>query len=624
MATVRLMTMYESEAVDVYYTDGSRLYVSPCGSEFVLEKALPQGAHPLQAGERIRQRTRFAISDYKALLKDALKFRNKYATHPYLPEELISTNQQKWIHQNISEITWPAESSLETTRTNQETILKSSDGMGRLLLSVSGEEFHVEFYCMASQREGLKHSVEEYSSNQNKTHMAHLSTTRTDEVTRDGEPNGCTKNGPVIPSTTMETQNARPGQGYLFTTVVQHHSCASYPPKWHYPLTLAIRQWRTQQENPTENGSVATPEAFDSQTCQTPCTDVTPGVKSSLPESLPLRCNSPHMHRWNSGSSPLNEQPDEATATELVKVLWCQGVIYRIICGTVPIIEISPGDGSVIRSNGVLASYFTHYKAGCGLDDRMEITYFLSNLPPDIPGQKYSVSSVVTRANRVLECYNQARDSLKLTQMNCCWRKEVTSPEPLKLVQEAHVADWGHFLAFSDGSAEALFLDGVKVHSTWKTSGTAPAQMVDPSSWSQLTMPNGHQLLLQSHTPGPYKKYLSMTAEWCSWVAQTCLSPDQACSTQSANVESNQTAQSRSVVAELEKIKRLNFLLDNSHLITTHTSSKVPPEDSRMPGDITHMDSEASISEALRKTSQAIRDIDTLLSHKQYTSNNPV
>ncbi|KTG33500.1 hypothetical protein cypCar_00034143 [Cyprinus carpio] len=79
-----------------------------------------------------------------------------------------------------------------------------------------------------------------------------------------------------------------------------------------------------------------------------------------------------------------------------------------LVDGVIPMVEISPGDGSVIRSNGVPANYFTHYKAGAAHRDKIsplisvcsqavDCVYYLCGLPPDIPCQLYSV---VTRASR--------------------------------------------------------------------------------------------------------------------------------------------------------------------------------------------------------------------------------
>lgn len=65
MAAEVRMVLYEDDSVQVQYADGSRLQLSPCGSEFLFEKAPPVSAHPLEQPERIRQRTHFVISTYR-------------------------------------------------------------------------------------------------------------------------------------------------------------------------------------------------------------------------------------------------------------------------------------------------------------------------------------------------------------------------------------------------------------------------------------------------------------------------------------------------------------------------------------------------------------------------------
>lgn len=65
MAAEVRMVLYEDDSVQVRYADGSTLQLSPCGSEFLFEKAPALSTHPLEQPERIRQRTHFVISTYR-------------------------------------------------------------------------------------------------------------------------------------------------------------------------------------------------------------------------------------------------------------------------------------------------------------------------------------------------------------------------------------------------------------------------------------------------------------------------------------------------------------------------------------------------------------------------------
>ncbi|KAK5871196.1 hypothetical protein PBY51_004088 [Eleginops maclovinus] len=506
-----LMIMYEDESVDVRYGNGAQLQMSPCGCEFTMVKPKDPSGHPLQPTERIRQRTRFTISAYKEFMVAALEFRNKYASRPYLPEELIPADQKQPFVSIDSDVQWPKWSSCAAELgPGGKTIIRSEEGRAALMLSASGEEFSVEFRCSLSQTRIQRCSMQGFSrdsdSSPGNQHQQQL------------------VRNLICQASNVEDKETKPEEMYQSTTVVQHHSCCAVDPTWCYPLSLARHLWTARLSKAKEIRTVET----SNNTQEHESINITISIterRSHLPQALPLTCPSPHWHRWTVKDG-LVEHPDQDLPTELLKVMWCQGVTYRILSGTVPVIEVSPGDGSVMRSNCVLNNYFTHHKPELRSGQVKEVTYHLNNLPPDVPGQLYSVCSIVSRASRILACYNEAKQSLKLPATPSCLQEGRRSSQPARMEE--------------------------------------------------------HLLNLVS-----FEQHLNVT----------------------------QTLENRSdlVAAELEKIKRFNFLLENNHLITSDKGcGKL---ESSSPQDVNHEPvNEDCIADALQKTFKAIQDIDALIS----------
>ncbi|KAM3868332.1 uncharacterized protein C5orf34 homolog [Diretmus argenteus] len=524
--------MYEDESVDVRYTDGSRLQLAPCGSEFLLLKTAepsgpgllqnpgpsgpgllqnpgpsgpgllqnpgpsgpglqqnpgpsrpgllqnpgPSGPGVQQNPERVRQRTRFAISRYKELIDAALMFRNQFAARPYLPGELIPAVSKKRFFSIDSDVTWPGSGCSADLVPSGETVIRSVEGKAALTLSSSGEEFSVEFSCRLSQAHDQhrdQHHDQHHDQHRDQHHDQHhrspgLSNQNSDAgclpLARDGtkEVGGSRKNESTR-SRSYSPQNyphgaARPEPEEMFqsTTVVQHHSCSCVAPMWRYPLSLARRR-RTGpcSEPPGDAGTEGTGDSSSAYRGRTEGTgDSSPAYgwsnvtdisreerRSRLPEALALTCPSPHQHRWRV-KDPLaqgGEHSDQDFPRELVKVMMCHGVVYRIVSGAISVVEVSPGDGSVIRSDSVLNCYFTHHKVEPESGKVKEVKYHVNSLPPDVPGQRYSVGAIVSRASRILTCYNQNRNSLNLLVTLSCLQQDEPFSEPLILPMYHHV-----------------------------------------------------------------------------------------------------------------------------------------------------------------------------------------
>ncbi|XP_027953822.1 uncharacterized protein C5orf34 homolog isoform X3 [Eumetopias jubatus] len=576
MAAEVRMVLYEDDSVQVQYVDGSRLQLSPCGSEFLFEKAPPVSAHPLEQPERIRQRTHFVISTYREQLQRALDFRNSFAVCPFLSESIIPSERKKRIFVDFSEARWPSPDTADGVVSMERGSVKiaSLDGHAYLCLPRSQHEFTVHFLCKVSQKPDSSIVLSEKKNQAGKDKLVEkagkictygslsrqrLKNKENDlycQLTKSKEPleKSCVggaegREEPPPPSTRHTC---------VYTWVKQRWPVASCPEEWKYPLSLALHFHSKISSMSRSDADITRSRTLTSEISEERGKEV-----SALPRALLLSCPVPHLHRWNFCDSLSQGQFDEEYSyAELVKVVWYKGVTYRLNHKNVNSIEIYPGDGSVFKSEGAyFGRYFTYYSIQEGSEEREEKTYSVNNLPPDRPGSLFSVCSLLKQATRILQHCAKTRLSLSHNYRICCW----------KMVNQ-----------------------GLNL------------------GWCKLTFPDGQDQLIQIEHPGPYESYVIAVISWCRRLTQTG-QREMPTHCSSSVIEENW-----SVASELEKIKKFNLLLENSGILNQISNKKNKQSsdhyEPKSPETLLEEVNEKRVSVALKRTSEILQDIDCLLS----------
>ncbi|XP_055411314.1 uncharacterized protein C5orf34 homolog isoform X1 [Bubalus kerabau] len=638
MAAEVQMVLYEDDSVQVQYIDGSRLQLSPCGSEFLFEKAPPVSAHPLQQPERIRQRTHFVISAYREQLQGALDFRNSFATCPFLSESIIPSEMKTRILTDVSEVRWP---SLDTgdgmTCMQSGTVRVSSlDGHAYLCLPKSQHEFTVHFLCKVSQKPDSSIEVSEINNKGKKdkqvekagkicTHRS-LSGQRLKnkenelyhQIMKSEEPSGKSCVNGAKGREVLSSPHTK--DTCVYTWVKQCWSVASCPEEWKYPLSLALHFHNKISSMSGIDADITQKRMLTSDVSEERVKEV-----SVLPRALLLSCPAPHLHRWNFSDSLSQKQfgEEEYSYHELVKVVWYKGVTYRLTHKHMNSIEIYPGDGSVFKSEGAyLGNYFTYYSIREESEEKEEKTYSVNNLPPDRPGSPFSVCSLITQATRILQHCAKMRLSLSHNYRVCCWKMvpgiNDGSVLPL-LLRESFVPGVGRFLAYSDDKVHAVFLDGITLTLNWNFGSFIEKRQVNRGltlGWCKLTFPDGQNQLIQIQHPRPYERYVTTVISWCRRLTQ--ISQQEIPIHPSSSVPE----ESWSVASELEKIQKFNLLLENSGVLnqTSNKKNKKSLDRCKPKSSETLLKevNEKSVSVALKKTSEILQDIDNLLSNSKW------
>ncbi|XP_078695323.1 uncharacterized protein C5orf34 homolog [Branchiostoma floridae x Branchiostoma belcheri] len=637
-----------NDQVQAYFSDGSRLQLSPCGSVFVCETPPNPAQHALQGVRRVQQRTRFVTSEFRSRVLQALEFRNRFCERPYLCPELVQPDRVINSCCDLTQVSWP--STLGNNNNNRmpqdsgSVTVTSLDSLATLCLAPHGKEFTVKFLCRITNDLQIDNNTIKSSRPNNHLDMSNSPRLGNQVSVQDDKQKAPGKND-------VE------GTGSSCTWVVQHHSVDFCPECWIHPLKMAQKAQK-RSGNEGKNAAIFSENFADGQNER-----IGEGgqevVTGRLPEALRSSCKSSHLHNW---AKPLvpgggTEEGTILCQQQGVKVCALQGLLYRILWGSGRCVEVYPGDGSVLVSQGILGHFFHHYKYKPATKQLQQHVLCVSSLPPDLPGAVYSTARLVNMAARLLEHSNNLVTSGATVAAKCCWKDapaaDPAPPLPSMLLEESEVAGLGRFQAYSDGRVHVVFQDRTvldtvfdfsrrvqrcKRHSPEKVerafdavqrSVTRGSQCMATGQVCRLLLPNGQYCTVPQHAPGHLHSYVEAAVEWAGWV--NCTPQERADFYRGTVYDPEKRG---AIAAELSKIKCFNYILENaafpwtavpakygrrsmeaectttqpSHLSPAGTPTIPCSSNPTMPMDV------AAI---LKMTSQAIEDINVLQSKRK-------
>lgn len=369
---------------------------------------------------------------------------------------------------------------------------------------------------------------------------------------------------------------------YVWTTT--HVSRNACPPAWTHPLKLVQTAQGYHEHNQQDSPRKQHTKESKGKQC------------SALPLPLPVTCPFQHLHKWDAEKTL--DVSDVSGSLEfqhgMLKVVISEGIVYRFVTvAKIHIVEIHPGDGSVIVSQGVKGHFYTHYIiAGDRLEER---TYSLKSLPPVQRKESYSISKLIQTGNRYLRM-NQQWERRGLKQELPCWKREMVAVvEPLSssLLEECVVDGLGKFSAFTNGRVRAVFEDRTALDMVCnfskrlsgslqrshkaKTSLPAASQVTPPvssyeaifgASSARLLLPSGQYVTVDIQNPGQYRSYIQASTEWASWVNSTPMERHQF-----YTQKHEPTVMKSAAEHELKKIFCFNYILEQTLLMQQDSSS---------------------------------------------------